>query len=339
MRVAVLSNPDQGLAHGEAIDRIAVQGGDEAARAVAAACRENGWQVVRVAVTKDPAGVIADLGILRPDVVFHLVEAVAGDARLEAASASLLEWVGVPYTGSSPRTLALALEKPLARAQLAAHGVPVPRGVVLELGDEPLRGLRWPCIVKPAREDASHGISAESVVADEGACRARAMYLRERYAQPALVEEFVDGPEFNVSFLGSGERAEALPLSRIDFSGFPPGRPPLVTYEAKWVPESADYRGTLPSFPDDLDPSLAERVRSVAIAAYRALGVRDYGRVDLRVHREAGPLVLDVNPNPDPSPDAGLARAAAKAGMTYARLVRRIVEDALARAPSPPPRV
>jgi D-alanine-D-alanine ligase len=375
LRVAILYNDDQGLAHGEAKDALATQGVLHEAQAVAQACRDNRWEPVAFAVPADPRVLLSALAEARADVVFNLAEAVGGEARLEAAVAWLLEWARIPYTGSGPLALSLALDKPLAKALLASRGVPVARGCVIERTDEPLADaagpLRPPLIVKPAREDASHGIGLDSVVHGEREARARARYILERYRQPALVEEFAGGREFNVSIVGEGTAAVVLPLGEIDFSAFPAGRPPLVTYEAKWVEDSPEYRGTPSVAARPMASALEAQVRGVALAAYGALGLRDYGRVDLRLRpaavsmvaegagaenagaEEAGgegvgapplrrapsemagdgsPVVLEVNPNPDISPDAGLARAALRAGGTYVQLIARIVEGCLARA-------
>ena len=174
------------------------------------------------------------------------------------------------------------------------------------------------------------------MVADKKAMRARVAWVVEHYRQPALVEEFIDGREFNVSILGGGDGARALPLAEIDFSALPAGFPRVVTYEGKWDETSPEYRGTEPVAADAVEPTLADAVRRTALAAYRALGLRDYGRVDLRVDARRGPLVIDVNPNPDISPGAGLARAAARGGLDYGRLILEILEAAAARRPPPP---
>jgi D-alanine-D-alanine ligase len=332
-RVAVLTSRDEGLAgdgDGAAgLDAAAVLGVREAADAVLSSLRRAGHEALPVTVTRDVRAAMDDLARARADVVFFLVESVDGDARLEAAVAAALEWAGIPFTGSGARALALAQEKPLARAVLSAAGVPVPRGCVLARGDEPLSDLGpAPWIVKPSREDASHGLDAGSVVTDEPALRERARWLIRRYGQPALVESFVSGREFNVSLLGEGESLDVLPVSEIDFSSFPAGRPAFVTYAAKWEPESAEYLGTPPVF-SDLPAATHERLATVARRAYAALGLRDYGRVDVRWDEARGPLVLDVNPNPDISPGAGLARAAERAGLDHVALVDRIVKGAL----------
>lgn len=335
--VGILSSHDEGLAHGEARDALAVTAVGGEVGAIESACHAQGWKTVRVEADADPRRTLEALERAAPDVVFHLAESVRGEARFEAAVAWLLEWARIPYTGSGPVALTLALDKPLARGALTARSVPVPRGFVIEHADAELpstdlsysRGQRW--IVKPSREDASHGISIESVVGDEPSLRARAAYILERYAQPALVEEFIDGRELNVSILGTGEDALVLPLAEIDFTRFPRGQPPLVTYAAKWIEDSPEYQGTPAIAARALEPALERRIRETAIAAYHALGLSGYGRIDLRLCEKRGPLVLDVNPNPDISPDAGFARAAARGGITYAELISKIVHEAQSR--------
>jgi D-alanine-D-alanine ligase len=333
LRVGVIYNDDENLACGDVADAAAVQAVRDCARSVERSCRENGWEAALIAAPRDPAELLARLRDERIDVVFNLVEAVGGDARLEAATAWLYELAGIPYTGSPPRAFTLALEKPVTQAVLAARGVAVPQNVCARYGDEPLDGLRYPVIVKPAESDASHGISADSVCATEAEARARVRHVRDTYEQGAVVEEYVDGRELNVSILGEGATAETLPLFEILFDErFPAGSPKIVTYASKWGPEDhPEYVGSRAAPVRPLPPGMAERVRATALAAYRAIGLRDYGRVDLRLHPTRGPFVVDVNPNPDISPCAGLNLAAGEAGMTHAQLIGRIVRAALER--------
>jgi D-alanine-D-alanine ligase len=340
LRIGILRSADETLAHGEAQDALAVQAVGTEARAIENACEANGWTPVALEAGRDPARTLAALREARCDVVFQLAESIAGDARLEAAAAWLLEWAGIPYTGSGPIAITLALQKPLARAVLVSRGVPVPDGFVLERADGDLppvfargKDRRW--IVKPSREDASHGISEKSVVAGERGLRERAAHVIATYRQPALVEEFVDGREINVSILGNGADAELLPIAEIDWTGFPDGLPRIVTFSAKWDTKSAEYKGSTPVPPRDLTEELEGDIRRRARAAYDALDLAGYGRVDMRVHPDRGPLVIDVNPNPDISPDAGLAKAAARGGITYEELLARIVRAAQARVGAP----
>lgn len=327
MKIAVLFNDDaEVLSFGEEKDRVAVAGAGPAAAAIAAALAARGRTAISIPVRTDALEVAARLRAARPDAVFNVCEGFAGRSRAEGAVAGLLDLLRIPYTGSPPAALFLAQDKARSKAVLRAAGVPVPAGGVLARAGGPLpAGLRWPAFVKTRYEDASHGISGANVCADEGALRARAAELIEMYRQDALVEEFLPGRELNAAVLGD----EVLPLSEIDFSKVPAGRPPVVTYDAKWMPASIEYRSTPAVCPAPLEDGLGAEVERLARAAFAALGCRGYARVDLRLDRDGRPVVLEVNPNPDLSPDAGFARSAARAGMSHEDLIERILDLAL----------
>jgi D-alanine-D-alanine ligase len=330
VRVAILFNDDGRLAAGTAEDALAVAAVAATAREACLACESLGWQPVLVAAAPDPAELCARLRATRPDVVLNLCESLRGDARLEAAVAALLELLALPFTGSSSKTLAVALDKPVGKAVLREHGVATPDSFVAEGPGFERKPLPFPVIVKPSREDGSHGISTASVCRDEQSLRARVAFVVSTYKQPALVEEFVEGREINVSLLAApGGGAIALPLAEIDFGAFPAGQPRLVTFEAKWVEGSPEYRGTPVVAARGLDAATERRIVASSLSAWHALGLAGYGRVDLRLCERRGPLVLEVNPNPDLSRDAGFAKAASRAGISYPELLRRIVEGAL----------
>jgi D-alanine-D-alanine ligase len=209
---------------------------------------------------------------------------------LEAAFAGALELCGTPYTGSPPRSLALCLEKPLARVLLAQAGVRVPRGVVLERGDEPLDELAFPLIVKPLHEDGSLGIWKESVVYDDEALNRQIRYVVEWYRQPALIEEFIEGRELNVGLFETDGRVEVLPISEIDYSEFPEGIPKICGYEAKWEAESPEYQKSKPICPAQLEPVVQKRVEQIALKVFKLFGCQDYARVDMRLDPNGKPL-------------------------------------------------
>lgn len=330
-RVLVLSTDNRNLLHGESLDVLAVEGVREASAGVVTALSSLGHEASEMVAPSQFRALEGELLRRAPDLIFNLVESYNGEARLEAAIASLYTLCRLPYTGSPPLALGLALDKPKTQALLQGVGVPVPAHVALERGDEPLQALRFPVIVKPAREDASHGISAESVCPDGASARMRARFLIKTYRQPALIEEFLNGRELNVSILADGERLQVLPLREIDFSGFPSHRPKLVTFDAKWVENSEDYRGSTAIPARGLDPSLRHKIEAIAMKTFQTIGLRDYGRIDLRLDATSQPFVLDVNANPDISPGAGFASAAALAGLSYAQVIERIVNGALAR--------
>jgi len=265
------------------------------------------------------------------DCVFNLCESVSGDARLESAVPLVLEGMGVPYTGSPPHALSSCLYKDRVKTILRRHNVPTPEAQVLHRPNQLVTGMTYPAIVKPTREDGSIGISSSSVVRCDDECREKVDEVVKRHRQPALVERFIAGREFNVAFFGY-PNARTLPLSEIDFSRLPKDLPNIVSYEAKWQSGSAEDLGTIPVTFPELPSAIAARIRKVATEAFRALGARDYGRVDLRLCEEDGtPYVVDVNPNCDLSRDAGLARAAAAVGIDYSAMMRLLVRYAYRR--------
>ena len=328
-RVAVVHNEDAALVHGDTQDALAVQGVVACARAVADVLRERGCTVESVALRPEPRAALRQADAIAADLVFNLVESIGGDARREPAFAHLCELCGLRYTGSPPRALALCVEKPVAQALLAARGVPVPRNVVLARGDEPLAGLPLPAIVKPAHEDASHGIAGASVVADEPALRARARFVITQYAQPALAEEFIAQQSGHITVLETPRGLEVLPLSEIDYTGFPSDMPHIVSYAAKWIDTSRDWALTNVIPARDLSTAQRARIEAVARAAFDILGLAGYGRVDMRLDACGEPFVIDVNANPDVSPDAGFALAAARAGYRYADVIWWIAASGL----------
>jgi D-alanine-D-alanine ligase len=258
-----------------------------------------------------------------------LCESLAGDARLESAVPLFLELLGVPFTGSPPEVLSFALRKDRVKQRLEEAGIPTPAGRVLTASGDPC-DLPFPLIVKPVREDGSVGICSTSVVHDAAELARAVNTVLAKLRQPCLVEQFIDGREFNVALLGH-PTPRVLPLSEIDFAALPAGAPRIVSYDAKWTSGSVDDLGTVPVMHPVLPNALAARVRRVASEAFRAVGVRDYGRVDVRLAPNGIPYVVDVNPNCDLSPSAGIARAAAVVGIDFAALIRLLVRYALRR--------
>jgi D-alanine-D-alanine ligase len=289
----------------------------------------SGYVVGKLGVSRDPAELVAGLREQRPDVVFNLFEGLADDNGTEAHAAGLLEWLGIPFTGSPFQTLCLARNKPVTKMLLRGAGLPTADFFVVEELPVPTCSLSWPVIVKPGAQDASVGVDQGSVVTDQRRLAERVAYLLETYGPPVMVEEFVRGREFNVGVIEAPE-LQALPVSEILFVGKEPGFWPIVTYDAKWTPGSVDYEATPPRYPAEVAPRLAEKVTKLAKEAFLLLGCRDYARVDFRV-RAGKPYILEVNPNPDFSPTAGLAGGLGSAGLTHAQFTLDLVERALAR--------
>jgi len=249
----------------------------------------------------EPREILALVDRHAPDVVYNLCEAPLGRPDFEAHVAALFEWAGVRFTGSGSETLTLCRRKDWAGAVLAAAGVPVPGK------------SEFPRIVKPADEDGSAWMDAASICDDEEAvARATA-----RIPGRVLVEQFLPGREFAVSLWG-GAQPEHLSVGETTFlEGLR-----LITYDAKWQIESADFRNSPLSYDVDLEPNLRAAIEHSACAAWRAVGARGCLRVDVRLDAAGMPRVLDVNPNPEAAPHVGIHRAVVEAGWTWERFVQ-----------------
>ncbi len=268
------------------------------------------------------------------DLIFNLCEEMHGQTGLEMNVAALLELLRIPFTGSSALILGLSQDKGKTKSILGHYGIPTPRYVVWPPGERVTTSrLRKPLLVKPLREDASLGIGNDAIARNPSSLPAKVSKIHRLHRQPALVEEYIDGRELNVSILGN-EAPRVLPISEIDFSTLPKGLPKICGYEAKWVENSPQFHHTIPLCPAPLSGRLEKRVREVALQAYRAMECRDYGRVDIRLSSDETPYVLEINANPDISPDAGMPRSAKAAGLTYSQLIGQIVKLAWARTRS-----
>ena len=252
-------------------------------------------------------------------------------SELEPHVSAVLDVFEIPYTGAGYLSLGMCIDKHLTKKILEAHGIRTPRYQLFERGDERLRkGLSFPLIVKPCREDASIGIKRDSVVEDEGALRRKVYEVIGRLRQPALVEEYIEGREINVGIIGDREKV-VLPLSEIIFEGLPEHLNRICCYEAKWIEESIVFQKTPPRCPAEVDEKLRRKLVRIALKAYEIMRCRDYGRVDFRIDGDGVPYVLEVNPNPDISEDAGLANMGRAADMSYRDVIGFIVKSASSR--------
>ncbi len=329
IRVAVLHNVDFEAGPDGDPGYAARADVETVAQAIATTLSDDGHEAHRVPVDGDMHVLRGRLAEIEPDCAFNLCESLAGDARLETAVPLILELLNIPCTGSPPNALSNALYKDRVKKRLEAAGVPTPRARVMAGPDDPC-DLSFPLIVKPVHEDGSAGITSKSVVHDERSLRERVAEVVAGFRQPCLVEEYIAGRELNVALFGF-PTARVLPLQEIDFSQLPEHEPKIVSYEAKWEEGSVADRGTRPVLHPQLPAGQAARVRRVAVEAFRAVGMRDYGRVDVRLSAAGVPYVVDVNPNCDLSPHAGMARAAAAVGIDYPSLAKLLVRYALRR--------
>jgi D-alanine-D-alanine ligase len=326
MRVGITYNLKSDFSHGGGgpTDLYEEFDAEETIEAIQSVLEADGAEVVKLG--GDP-GVIDRLRATPVDLVFNIAEGLGGRNR-EGHIPSLLEFLGIPYTGSDPLTLSLTLDKALAKRVVAAEGVPTPGFRKVEKLED-LNGLclRYPLFVKLCYEGSSKGVRLDSKVSDPSSLRERTRWLLEEYGPPVLVEEFVAGPEFTVGILGN-DPPSVLGVMEIEILGTPPDQA-VYSLEVKreWK-EKVRYH-----CPPRIDPTVVEKIEAVALAAYRALECRDVSRVDLRLGRDGVPYFLEVNPLPGLSPLYGdLPIMARRMGWDYDRLVKAIYHHALRRS-------
>jgi D-alanine-D-alanine ligase len=330
MKIAVCFNQAPAQAkHGEQLDRISEADAKAEAEAVAKALRLLGHAPLILPLGNQLTPFINALQKAQPLVVFNLCEGFWGESRHEQHVAALLQLLKLEHSGSSPLALGLTQNKVLTKDLLSQHGLPTPHYLLVAAGETvPVNHqLNWPLIVKPCREDASLGITSQSVVDNTRALTERVNYIHKRYQQGALIEEFIDGREFNVALLGDRE-FKVLPIAEICFGTDLNHQ--IVSYAGKWLEKSNEYAATQPICPALLTLQEQTTMEQVAQRACHLLGCRDYARVDIRL-RAGIPYILEVNANPDISPNAGLARAASAAGLEYPALIGHILELCLTR--------
>jgi D-alanine-D-alanine ligase len=265
------------------------------------------------------------------DLVFNLCESFAGDDTADFKIAAFLELLKKKYTGSGTHGLLLAQDKAIAKKIFAFHGVHTPVFAKSYRGRLDFsHDLQFPVIVKPAREDGSIGIEFSAVVSSIKELMERMDWLHQHFDSPVLIEEYIEGRELYVGIIGNA-KPEALPIIELDLSKLPEGTPRIAGAEVKWGKGTKAYRDTKSAIADGLPDETVFSLQQAALAAYQALELRDYGRIDVRLQADGRVHVIEANPNPWLSSRAEFSMAARKSGRTYTELIGEIVELAMAR--------
>jgi D-alanine-D-alanine ligase len=285
-------------------------------------------------VRNDLQYLVRCLDEIRPDLVFNGVESFHGNAGLEYMIPGMLEAEGCRYTGSPPLALLVSRNKAMSKKVLAYHGIRVPAFVTWRPGEHLSvpPDLRFPLIVKPLQSDASAGIAQASVVQDAASLTDRVAMMHERFDQPAIAEEFIDGRELYVSLIGNGEHLDILPITEMVFDKrrtHPEER--IATQNAKWDEDYRARKGIRNVFARPLARAARVRIEEICRMAFRALWLRDYARLDVRLAPDGQVWVLEANANPFISYGHDMANAADKAGMDYYEFIQRLVDEAMAR--------
>ncbi len=297
---------------------------------VVTALKDLGHNVRCLGVGNQLEPIIADLTDNRPDLVFNLTEQYRDQRRLDKNIAGLLELLDIPFTGSGSAGLMLCRHKGLCKQLLSSRRIHVPEFAVFppDRRPRPSRRLRYPLVVKPVYEDGSDGISNASLVKNETELIDRVRMMHEHFDQSAIAEEYIQGRELYVGVLGN-RRLRVLPPRELEF-GADEGGPVIATYQVKWN-KPYQKRWKVRFRNAELPESILTSVERICKKAYRLLQVRDYGRIDLRLTDDNKLVIFEVNPNPGLDTDDEIARAAEHAGMSYTKLIDRIVKLAISR--------
>ncbi len=313
--------------------------------AITAALEKSGHEVTFL---EADAGLYARLQELRPDICFNIAEGHFGDSR-EAQVPALLEMLRLPYTGSSVLTMALTLDKPMTKRVLSHHNLPTPPFQVFERIHEMLDpALHFPLFVKPSREGTGMGISAESIVHDEGQLRKQLYRLFDRYDQPVLAERFIEGREVTVGVIGNLRTPVAWRLPEDEAAArisrglhfFPPLEIDMSRYPDE---EAGVYTGRIKTTlvhdfhylcPAPLTADQIEELNWLTAATFRITGCLDVARVDFRLDAsdDDKPYILEINPLPGLNPEySDLVIEARAEGWRYEKLVNSILHEAIER--------
>jgi D-alanine-D-alanine ligase len=355
MRIAVLANLKKNAPHYDGMpeDRWDDLDSPTTIEAIAAVFRRAGHQAEFFeASILPPHNLVERLTDYRPDLCFNLAESHFGDAR-EAQIPALLEMLRIPYSGSKPLTLALALDKPMTKRILHYHGLPTAEFQVFDHADDPVDRvflnedgeLRFPLFVKPSAEGTSMGVAADSVVRTVAELRQRVAGHVARYNQPILVERYIKGREVLVGMVGNithpiNEHHAAdgvpdsltfMPILEVDLAAYGPDHPGFYTNDMKMVSDLSNYFYQCPA---RLSPDLEYELKRLAAGVFRVTDCKDVARVDFRLDENDGfkPYILEINPLPGLSPGfSDLCVQALAMGWEHERLVNAILDAAIVR--------
>lgn len=332
LHVALIYNGSTETAPESPTDRASIADLLAMIRMMARTLRRLGHQVMVMPLTNDFFAFQRKLRRLNPDVVFNQFEDFAHGAADDMRLVAMLRLMGYPHTGAPALALGLSHYKFTIASLLAGAGVPIPPNTALleTVGAVNQHKWRFPLIVQPSQEHAGLGLGRDSIVSSKKALRQKVRDVLREFRQPALVQHFLPGREFNVAIIG-GAKMRVLPLAEVNYTELPSEVPPIMSYAAKWLEDTVEYQKTSIVCPAAIEPELARRIEKVALNAFRAVGGWGYGRVDVRLDEAGDPYVLDINCNCCLDEGMGLARSAEQAGISYPQLLEIILRAALER--------
>jgi D-alanine-D-alanine ligase len=313
---------DWQLSDGDMVDGNAEFDKPETIEDIAAILTSLGHQVMKIGNVQNLFAQIATLDV---DIVFNIHEGI-GDRNRESQVPIVLDLHNIPFTGSDALTLGITLDKMVAKKCFIADDVPTPRYFVAsEAGDiKKLKHVAFPLMVKTMWEGTSKGLSENSRVENVEQLQRQIEFVVKQYKQPALVEEFISGTEFTVGVIGN-ENPQAMPVVQVSIDGTTELGDHFYTFERT---QGNDVRYVCPA---NISTDLTKKIQEIAVAAYRSVGCRDYGRVDFRVDQKGQPYVLEINPLPSLDRKDVFNLFPKVIGATFEDMIAQILKLALKR--------
>lgn len=282
-----------------------------------------GLETYRKGITMNFMSEVASLVKEKPDFVFNLVESISNKGELCYFVPALLNMYSIPYTGNPLEALFITTSKALTSKTLKKAGINNPVGYYPSQYQKLIPGNRY--IIKPIWEDGSLGITGESVFTFKAGYEEKLRNYRDSHW---LIEEYIDGREFNISVISDKNGPEVMPPAEMVFHNYESHQPKIVDFKAKWEEGTFEYENTRRDFPGDkLNPVLLEKIRTAALQCWQVFGLKGYARVDMRVDHNETPYVIEVNANPCLSPDSGLVAATIAKEIPFLQILQRIIND------------
>ncbi len=311
---------------------------DEVVDHVEEALLSRNYQVSLLPINQSIDRITNGVKEVKPDLIFNLVETFRNNDRFDSNVTALIEMLKVPFTGATSGGLFLSNDKHVSKKIFDFHRISYADFFIVRVGQDVAvpRGFTYPLFVKPVREDASIGIDDNSVARDYESLVKKVKELHETLGGDVMVEEFIDGREFYVSVLGDDGSAQPLSIVELDFSKWPEGKPKIYSNKAKNDEHSEEFDKINFNYGPDLEKTLPKDVQKkigdLAIKVCKALDVRDYARIDMRMDQSGKLYVLEANLNPYLAKGDIISMAGECFGLSYEDLVEAIVKSALARA-------
>jgi D-alanine-D-alanine ligase len=304
---------------------------EETIQAVENAIAKAGHEVIRIEADDDA---YEKLRSVRPEIVFNMAEGIGGASR-ESHIPSLLEMLNIPYTASDPVTIGNCHDKSRCKEILSYYNIPTPPFFITENIVNGYPKVKFPAFVKPLHEGSSKGIYNSSLVNDRESLNQEITRIKENYQQPSIIEDFLDGKEFTVALIGNGENVRVLPIVEINLDCLPKDFPKIYSYEVKWYFDTRENKLEIFTCPANIGRKLTKKIEDICKAAYKAMRIRDWARMDVRCDREGNPFIIEINPLPgvlpDPDDNSCFPKAAREVGIDYDTLIQTVLNLAIER--------